>query len=485
MSGTQETKEGTETRTERLRFWTRGEDLTRMARDLVLERRPDDALRFLVDGLEGMSWDMAVGVVTGTHKLIGRSPCTDADVAAGYHISITQDAGSSAYRAQVESMYRGLWKRGGDYYEPYAVVTSFGREDMGNGVQAGARALHYADDPEEDIVKLIELPGYATKCVNVLWRKVKERPPVWTWWTAWHVYAEDAMEDWLTRPEGPWGLEERGWSQRYYTAWKQQKEDEEATSAEREEEQEKRRKRREEEEDARAAEYERKEKAWAAEVRAQAADNGGFFDLTVAYPNGKSQTYSIPTRPFEVWALTCAKAQYLAPPWPTVCQSGLRLFGDCAEHSDWMLGAGIDYDRLRGLDRDEVLCDAITGEMLRVQKQHLRFEAAVLCGEGVSYGSVVHPKEDEEVPAGSIIVIPHAGEEYYIPAASCMKRGPQGPGAIITEAGGALSHLAVVGLEDGFRVVCVPGAREKYRPGARVSVDCSQGKVEVHRGMEI
>ena len=104
----------------------------------------------------------------------------------------------------------------------------------------------------------------------------------------------------------------------------------------------------------------------------------------------------------------------------------------------------------------------------------------VLCGSGVVEGLAVHPMPDDEdgVPPGSIVIVAHADAEHYIAAVTAHKGGG---GAVVCESGGRLSHLAVEGLESGFRVVVVPNARQKFPAGSRVRVDIGAGRVEVVR----
>ena len=105
-----------------------------------------------------------------------------------------------------------------------------------------------------------------------------------------------------------------------------------------------------------------------------------------------------------------------------------------------------------------------------------------MCGQGSVTGKVLHPKEDEEVPPGSIIVIPHAGPEYAIPAMSAGETG-----AIITELGGELAHLTVLGREMNLRMVRLENALALYPAGITLEVDCDRGRIEAQalteRGM--
>lgn len=54
-------------------------------------------------------------------------------------------------------------------------------------------------------------------------------------------------------------------------------------------------------------------------------------------------------------------------------------------------------------------------------------------------------------------------------------------GAIITERGGALAHLAVVGRELNLRLVRMENARKLYPAGIEVAVDCDKGQINVSK----
>ena len=68
-------------------------------------------------------------------------------------------------------------------------------------------------------------------------------------------------------------------------------------------------------------------------------------------------------------------------------------------------------------------------------------------------------------------MIPNAGVKWY--------ETIRNAGGVIVENGGALSHLAVVGLEEGFLVALVENAREIYNEGMLVAMDSRKGIIEI------
>jgi phosphohistidine swiveling domain-containing protein len=148
----------------------------------------------------------------------------------------------------------------------------------------------------------------------------------------------------------------------------------------------------------------------------------------------------------------------------------MKLQMDDPEHTDWMVGGGIplkDYNN-RSFRKAQYKLS------FKFQQDLLNFKAHVLCGTGTVVGKVLHPEPDEEVPKGSIIVIPFGSPKYVVPALSA---GPTG--AVITERGGDLMHLTVIGREQNLRIVRVKSALLHYPAGSTITVDCSQGTVEL------
>lgn len=55
-------------------------------------------------------------------------------------------------------------------------------------------------------------------------------------------------------------------------------------------------------------------------------------------------------------------------------------------------------------------------------------------------------------------------------------------GAVITETGGALCHLAVEGRETDIPIVRVEDALKKFPEGSYVAVDCEKGNIRILPG---
>lgn len=511
-----------------LYFWTTGENMTEMARDFVREGRHEAAAQLLMDSL-GMTWDQAFSILKGESKLTGNSKKIEDGGDGG--LSLEDDSienpETAAYLQAIQAHYGGRFRHNDHWYRPYAYVTGFGRKDI-EGAYAGEappdlvkarhwgdmpwrRAMHYADNPKTTRAHILPVPGLFTEDGNMDRWVLFERcsaPPVWL--SNQNANSpEKALRDWLChgRP-----LQARG-PEQYLPEAQRETLDEQlvedavsdplntrkvvqavsAATRQRQRAVEKRRHReealrQEEEEAAREARWEAKLAFYRKEIRekTEAEDGGGYMTLTVKREGGDERptSYQIPRYAFEVWSLWRTNLRHLAPKWETVCEQGLKMYGDDATHSDWMVGAEpmIPLDSWHGSEDDKPLFAAALDGQEAIQSRVGDFEVAVMCGTGQARGEVVHPDEDQEVPAGSIIVIPFAGPEYAIPAMSAGETG-----CIITQTGGRLSHLSILGREMNLRMVRIEDAIDLYPEGTDLHVDLNRGRVTLQsrhvRGM--
>lgn len=188
-------------RSEAVCFRIDGEWLTDHCRGLVTEGRWRLALSTLMDGLPGISADEVFSVLKGTHKLLGVNeviivPEDRAEVLTKYHELIRYQFG-------------GLWLRPGrELWQPYAIVTHLGSEDLPSDVGSRdrerwgrRRILHYADDPANDLSTDLRPPGDFG--LAVLWRRVQDPPP----WIDGHRDSADALTKFKALGRG---LQERG-----------------------------------------------------------------------------------------------------------------------------------------------------------------------------------------------------------------------------------------------------------------------------------
>jgi hypothetical protein len=153
-----------------------GEWLTDHCRSLVTEGRWRLAMATLIDGLPGISTDQVFSVLRGSHKLLGVNEV----------VIVPEDRldDLAKYQRLVRYQFGGIWRRSGrELWQPYAIVTHLGSEDLPGDVTSRSREkwgrrriLYYADDPKKDIQTDSE-PG-GDMGLAVLWRKLAD-PPLW------------------------------------------------------------------------------------------------------------------------------------------------------------------------------------------------------------------------------------------------------------------------------------------------------------------
>ena len=489
-------------------FRITGEAITAIHRGLLLDGTWGRALRDLQACVEGLSHEQATGILEGETRLAGGGR-------AGPRLEAEEPRARDAHRAAAHGLYGGGYRDiGSDHVlRPYAYVRDYGPGDIGGGgdgweapgsrARAAGRALRYADDPRRDAVHVLDLPGRGPGPMAVLFGRQDPQPPPW-------IGPEAGPAAAVARAEALRGpLRRRGRTaargdapeNREATAWGRGGTLEEREARWGREECDALRER---EEAAAGLARIRREIAAQADApggggwleldltrggRADAdagadTDAGAGADAGAGNPDGG--ILRVPRAPFARWALGRDGA-HLAPAWRGVAPAGLKMQGDDPDHSDWVLGAGLDPGDAYPRDgeagaRARAVRGATWDARHALRRELLGRGCAVLSGRGATAGEAVHPGPDEEVPAGSIAVVPHAGPEYWAAARSACALGD---GAVIAETGGKLAHLALLGREAGpdgreaFRLVVVPGARRLFPAEARVRVDCASARAEL------
>lgn len=216
-----------------------------------------------------------------------------------------------------------------------------------------------------------------------------------------------------------------------------------------------------------------------AAIRAQADRLGGWYDVHVSRHgnDARPKLYRIPRAPLDRHVaripITGDIPLRIWPEWKNIHGSGMRMFGDSPDHSDWMFGSDPPiepgYDNSWSGAYDSPLDAAIwhlrgtirCTDSTSVHVEHIAGPAFA----GSRAGLIVHAQPDTTVPSGSIVIAPHAGMEYYMAAHSA---GPQG--CVIVEAGGELAHLSVQAAEDRYTLLLLPGAQTIFPASTRARV---------------
>lgn len=435
-----------------MHFRVDGEFLTHFFRQRVLEGAWREAMTGMQDSICGITLEQIVDILSGKSRLIGSSDDDDG-------IILEPDPDASEYLKECNFHFGHLWNDGGVWWEPYAQVTSYGRNDLfkfGCKMTGAERPLHYADSAQ-DMAKDLQIPeGETLLPRGVLFRKVMP-PPLW--WKG-KSTAQEAVDALMSVR----GLEERG-HDKWYPA---EPSNDESTDA----------LHRVEKRFSKGAvsrvrtrhelvqnPNDRKERIEAYRERIVEQAGGDYIEHDFG---GDVGAVSIPRAPLVYWALWRTHAKDLLPEWNPVCPRGMKMFGHDPYHTDWMVGAGIDLDAYDSSEFRDQCFDL----MRDVQKTCLGFDVTILVsGKPHAVGETVHPKPSDRVPNDKVAVIPNAGPKYY--------EAVKGAAGVIVQKGGAMSHLAVVGLEEGFLIVRDPKALNRYPPGILLAINAKDGTIDI------
>jgi hypothetical protein len=210
-----------------------------------------------------------------------------------------------------------------------------------------------------------------------------------------------------------------------------------------------------------------------ARILDQAETMGGFITFPVKHPfklmtnEAECMEVTVPAAPFLLWAQTRFEKRAIQgalPDWKLICPSGLKMLGDSRMHTDWWIGAGLSPRW--AYDNDHPVNKAAWHFAWKMSAKEGR-NCIVLAGTGKTTGVVVAPAPNTAVPAGSIVVVPHAGVEYELALLSACK---EGTGVVIAEVGGQLAHLSIVSRELGLRLVIMDNALNQFGEGDVVTV---------------
>ena len=206
-------------------------------------------------------------------------------------------------------------------------------------------------------------------------------------------------------------------------------------------------------------------------INKAAKENGGFFDWMIL-----GTKYRVPLAPFLQWAENSAlytpgsfdELDGLNPYyWTPFLEKGWKMKSDDAYHSDWMLGAGLDFS----LIWDSEYSREFTNMKFKKINEFLStkgkkpLDALTLNGTDIIIGEVKFFSKDEVYTEDDIVIIPDSGIEYFELAKKVR--------CIITKTGGPLSHLGLNAQEYGINAILYLDA-DKLETGVSTRINLSK-----------
>jgi phosphohistidine swiveling domain-containing protein len=477
-----------------------GSVITDLLRQNLLANGDRVALSLAKEEFPTLSTDQAIAIFKGEKRFIDDPNGKPGD------ILLVDDTDSSEWQEELAEAYDGICKIGSGFYRPYGYVVDYGPEDMPKEFDAfeartqeeaeeirrksyatenvqrlleehpyafpgitfenlGKRAMHYAFD-EGDRAVHCRLKIYGDGPVTPLWVLFSEaeQPPFWYEpKTAQDVVSTMAHELNVLGYQRTYGsmdlsverdlehmarqakLNLADTGLRYGTSDAVQKLQEYMESTK----------------SAEPHHYEERRDR----ILQQNRDLGLGF-RAVDFGDGIG-VRDVPNGPLLRWALKRGTGMRDAgPDWQPVSMSGLKQAGDDPIHTDWITGAGLEQHDFS----KEPLMSIQNNLARQIQEETLGFKMHVLvAGKQEATGVIKYCKKDTEVDGNTIAVVANASIHF--------DRIAREAAAVIVLEGGALSHLAVNGLEMGQVIIRDPGAKEKFPEGSIVTIDLAAGRV--------
>lgn len=216
--------------------------------------------------------------------------------------------------------------------------------------------------------------------------------------------------------------------------------------------------------------FKQKTTEWTKEIVEQAEKNGGFIP---AEYNGNS--INIPKVPFLNWGfkMTHMYDFYEDLSWECVSPFNLKMMNDDPDHSDWMLGAGLDIEDW--YDNQEMFSFFYNLVIEEISKIDSSIQFLTLSGTGEFKGSLKFVEDPDYSPnKGEIISIPHSGIEFWELAKRCAEKGC----GIIAQTGGVTSHLAVNAHEHNIQSIVLPSVKKQYKEKAKLIVNLDKSTIK-------
>lgn len=481
------------------------EALVDFARDTLLSDDPGRAYRTLTTALVGDgASDAAIGILRGEKDLSGDSDVGMGLVAAKRGIRLERFKNSARY------IYAGRFKHHGIWMRPKAVIVQYGPTDAYAAAEAAqahgqpwsdrARSLYYTRIGEH--LELLELGG-AQDLPRIQHYVVFERCGERPFWEQPPTTPQQALDEAIAAGRK---LDERGFAvddpsllrarlkieeervvrqekkrmgDRVAAAMLGIEDDDNGDAADTTGQ-----------EDPRAARDRRadeRHEKWLAELRAigeEVRRRAGDDTFVLKVYDGRE--FVVPRAPFVRWALdrNDELAEFM-PAWENVAKSGVKMQLDNPNHTDWVLGAGMDIE----VAYSPKVSAAAWQEAARVQEECREKRAAEtapaspprfgrifaaidrLRGSRHPAAVIIDAGECTGVVGREILVLPDSDASQLERVAKCK--------GLIVAHGGPLAHLVIASRGYGITVMQHAEACSLFTEGMTLSLSPASGRIVV------
>lgn len=413
-------------RSQNLRFSISGEYLTNLSRDLVTEGEWEKAYRILASGNQGKE--------TLVHKILLGNFCLKGEDEEIYG---TEDD-DKEYKQKLNYIFAGYsyFAKENSWYRPYAFVNTISEDSE----YVKERALFYKNSKKDKHV-FLKINGQK---ILVLFEKIKSILPPWM--------EEDYKKRGLVKSVLDMmklrTIETRGAN---LVDWKPGQKQEEILKD--------------------ILEYTGREdfipKIALKEEKKAREDKFYFLYLQDLQNKIKAQEtewiqieeYILPKTPFAIWAKKTHSILISEDikEWETVSPRGMKMQMDEPIHSDWVIGAGFNPEEFYRSDFEKKILDFLFASTYR--------KILVLNGEGFYKGIVT--KDPEKVTKEHILVIPHAGVEFFEAAKKAK--------AVVSAIGGPGAHLVLNAKDEKIPLCLIQNADKKFEEGSELQISFDIG----------
>ena len=197
----------------------------------------------------------------------------------------------------------------------------------------------------------------------------------------------------------------------------------------------------------------------------------GFLDLKDYDGNF---VVKVPKLPFLYWSLK-GSGYDLLPEYQPYSPSGMKMNMDCRYHSDWMIAADLDLNK--DYNSDSKVYNAASNISQKTQSDILDFECNILSyGDKQRYSGDAFVCEEgnaKNVKQGDVLIMPRGSFEFDEHIRRATKNGKC---AMITANGSKDCHVAVVSREMQFICFNDPKVLDKVRTGVSVVLLPEKGR---------